>query len=340
MSDETVTVPTPEAVPVEKKGMSRRTLLILIAIIVVILALLAAAFAWYLSTRKPLSQIPLFSAAAAPSYSFSAFDVTQPLGVAVDETNNRMYVTQAAGERNVIVFDLDGNKIGALKSPVEEGAIQTPVYVAVNPTTSDVYVSDRANATVYVYDVSGTYLREVKPKGLKKWAPLALAFDPQGNLYVSDVSTPMRVLKIDAEDTVVETYGKDDKLSFPNGLAILPDSSLAIADSNNGRVLIVPGAGGPAVPLARGNAEAPLGLPRGAAVDDRGRLYIVDTINNTVRVYQPTDTAGEAPVYSFSFGEEGIEDGQFEYPNGIATDTRGRVYVTDRENNRVQVWSY
>jgi sugar lactone lactonase YvrE len=41
-----------------------------------------------------------------------------------------------------------------------------------------------------------------------------------------------------------------------------------------------------------------------------------------------------------SFGNQGREDGTFLFPNGLATDTRGRIYVADRENNRIQVWGY
>ena len=37
---------------------------------------------------------------------------------------------------------------------------------------------------------------------------------------------------------------------------------------------------------------------------------------------------------------EGVSNGTFQYPNGIAVDGRGRVYVTDGGNDRVQVWSY
>jgi hypothetical protein len=33
-------------------------------------------------------------------------------------------------------------------------------------------------------------------------------------------------------------------------------------------------------------------------------------------------------------------DRTFEYPNGVATDKRAHVYITDREDNRVQVWGY
>jgi len=40
------------------------------------------------------------------------------------------------------------------------------------------------------------------------------------------------------------------------------------------------------------------------------------------------------------FGSRGFGPGQFNYPNDIALDSRGRIYVTDRENNQVQVWGW
>jgi sugar lactone lactonase YvrE len=91
--------------------------------------------------------------------------------------------------------------------------------------------------------------------------------------------------------------------------------------------------------ISRGVGEGDLGLPRGAAVDDAKRLYVVDTADHMVRVYS-VDNSTATPTYIASFGDEGQTDGTFEYPNGVATDTRAHVYVTDRENNRVQVWGY
>ncbi len=44
-----------------------------------------------------------------------------------------------------------------------------------------------------------------------------------------------------------------------------------------------------------------------------------------------------APQYGNIFDHFAVE---FEYPNGVAADNDSRIYVTDRENNRVQVWSY
>jgi len=78
-------------------------------------------------------------------------------------------------------------------------------------------------------------------------------------------------------------------------------------------------------------------LPRGMAIDSMGRLYVVDTVGQVVRVY---DTINEPLRPLFEFGDFGISDGEFNYPNDIAVDLTGRLYIADRENNRIQVWSY
>jgi sugar lactone lactonase YvrE len=81
-------------------------------------------------------------------------------------------------------------------------------------------------------------------------------------------------------------------------------------------------------------------MPRGIAQDDSSRLFVVDTTDHMVRVYTVGDKAAEAPTYVGSIGGEGRADATFEYPNGLAVDKRAHIYVTDRENNRVQVWGY
>ena len=72
-------------------------------------------------------------------------------------------------------------------------------------------------------------------------------------------------------------------------------------------------------------------------MDARDRLYVVDAVGQNVKVY---DVSGPEPSFLFVFGGWGMGDGQFDYPNDIALDATGRLYVVDRENNRVQVWSY
>ena len=72
-------------------------------------------------------------------------------------------------------------------------------------------------------------------------------------------------------------------------------------------------------------------------IDQYDRLYVVDAVGQNIKVY---DVSGTQPRFLYAFGDYGAEDGLFNYPNDIALDNSGRLYVVDRENNRVQVWSY
>ena len=137
----------------------------------------------------------------------------------------------------------------------------------------------------------------------------------------------------------MRSIGAPKQLSFPNGIVVDKNGNIIVSDSNNGRLVVFNVAGKIVASINRGVGEGDVGLPRGEAVDDAGRLFVVDTSDHMVRVYTVGDP-GKTPAYVGSFGGEGQLDGTFEYPNGVATDTRAHIYVTDRENNRVQVWGY
>jgi DNA-binding beta-propeller fold protein YncE len=324
----------------EKKNRRRK-----IALLLILLLIFAALFGWYLFNRKPLSELPGLSQAKVPHYEFSIYGASHPLGVAATPTGDRIYVTEIDGTRVVQVYDRSGKQTGTLKPPSSTGAGHIPMYVAINPTTQDVFVSDRFTNSIYIYDAKGTYLRAFAPKGspLGDWAPLGLAFDPKGDLYVTDVGGPTpkthRVLAFGPDGTLVRSLGSPGQLNFPNGIVVDSHGNIEVSDSNNGRLVIFDAAGKLIGAINRGIGDGDLGLPRGAAVDDAGRLFVADTTDHMVRVYSIGKSTA-TPAYIGSFGGEGQLDGTFEYPNGVATDARAHIYVTDRENNRVQVWGY
>lgn len=72
--------------------------------------------------------------------------------------------------------------------------------------------------------------------------------------------------------------------------------------------------------------------PRGIAVGPDNSLYITDTGNKRVVIY---DQSGK---YLRQWGEGGSGESQLDEPIGIAVDTRGEVFVTDTRNSRVQVF--
>jgi DNA-binding beta-propeller fold protein YncE len=337
--------PTPPAPvpPVDEARRRRRR--IILAVVVALLVLLVGLFTWYLLNRKPLSELPGLSDAHVPSYKTSVYDVVRPLGVAVSPDGERMYATQSGATPTTFVFDRDGVKVGELQPPATPKTLHVPVYLAVDPSNGDVYVGDRAAGKVYIYDASGTYLSTFAPKGkgVDKISPLGLAVGPDGTVYIADVlsSKPAdhRILVFAHDGTLRTVLGKGD-LNYPNAIVVGTHGEIYVSDSNNGRVVVIDDTGTLSTLIARGVGDGDLGLPRGLAIDDQGRLFVADTTDHMVRLFTVGATPTAHPAYVASFGDEGHDDGKFTFPNGVATDTRGRVYVADRENNRIEVWGY
>ena len=81
-------------------------------------------------------------------------------------------------------------------------------------------------------------------------------------------------------------------------------------------------------------ASGPFNMVTNAAVAPDGDLFISDGYGNA-RVHR-FSADGELKA---SWGEPGSEPGQFNLPHSIVVDRSGRVFVADRENSRIQIFS-
>jgi NHL repeat len=325
----------------EKRRRNRRRLLFLLLGALFVLLLFGG---WYLLFRKPISELPLpgITVEPVPHYSYSVYGVVAPTGVAVSADGSRIYATQTEGDRQVIEFDASGKQLASLKPPATATGDHVPVYVAVNPVNGDVYVTDRPAASIYIYSADGSYVRAFDPgPDLKGWAPLGLAFDTKGDLFVTSLGAPFQAVhEFGPDGTFIRTFGKAGELNFPNGVAVDASGNVYVVDSNNGRLVVYDRDGNQVGLIARGVAAGDLGLPRGAAIDDSGLVYVADVTAQGVAIYHALATGEIHPKFIGRFGEEGSGNGAFRLPNAVAVDGRSRVYVADWRNNRIQVWTY
>jgi len=81
---------------------------------------------------------------------------------------------------------------------------------------------------------------------------------------------------------------------------------------------------------AFGSEDGQFNYPKSAALDAQGNLYVCDTYNHRVQVF---DTSG---TLLRQWGGKGNAPGQFQEPWGIALDKAGNVYVADTWNHRVE----
>ena len=79
---------------------------------------------------------------------------------------------------------------------------------------------------------------------------------------------------------------------------------------------------------------AKLDQPSDVAVSKDGRIYVVNGVNNQIRMFNQNGR------FLSAFGTEGSAPGEFRYPLGIDIDPSGRVFVADSGNHRVQIFDF
>ena len=193
------------------------------------------------------------------------------------------------------------------------------------------------------------------PLGLN--APRAIAAGGNEDLYVAD-SRNHRILHIAADGSLLQEWGTFAMVDYnkpvtmeaalqeaplgtfnePWGVAVGPDGSVYVADTWNHRIQKFTEDGKPVKAwgqygqplLEDATSKSLLWGPRGIALDSQGRVFVADTGNKRIAVFD------EDGNYLTEFGTAGFDPGQFDEPVGVAVAGDGTVYVTDTWNQRVQ----
>jgi DNA-binding beta-propeller fold protein YncE len=178
---------------------------------------------------------------------------------------------------------------------------------------------------------------------------VAVACDSHGRVFVF-LRGPRPVQVFEPDGRPVATWG-EGMFVRPHGLFIGPDDTVYCADdfdhsvrafTPDGRLLMTLGTRGqPSDTGAVGvdyrtikRVAAPFCYPTNTAIGPGGDLYVSDGYGNA-RVHR---FAPDGRLLQ-SWGEPGSGPGQFHLPHGIAVGRDGTVYVADRENSRVQLFS-
>jgi len=190
------------------------------------------------------------------------------------------------------------------------------------------------------------------PPGMKWPAVTAVEPAPDGSIFVVERcfenscagrSEPP-ILKYDASGKLLKTFG-ERLFVFPHGATVDRDGNLWVtdaggADGKGHQVLKFDPAGRLVMTLGQagksGTAAGLLDQPTDVVVAPNGDIFVTDSHrngrNNRVVKFRRNGT------YVSEWGRKGSGPGEMSEPHTIAIDSRGRLFVGDRENNRIQIF--
>lgn len=158
----------------------------------------------------------------------------RPTDIAWDAAGNS-FISDGYNNSRVVKIDKDGNW---LKSWGERGTAPGQfhtVHAIATDAMGNVYVGDRENRRIQVFDGEGKFLRQITSAG----APWALCITPNQVLYSSD-SVPGRIYKMDLNGNVKGVFGKAGKLPGQFGwvheMACPTENTLYVGEILNWRV--------------------------------------------------------------------------------------------------------
>lgn len=252
----------------------------------------------------------------------------QPDGIGC--SGKQPLIVADTGNGRLLKYTDEGGKIaGGAEIKVDQ--ITYPVRVQVT-SQGDILVLDGKQRRIVRLSPEGTFKGYVDPSGVSSAVvPMSFAIDSTDNLYLLDVFSG-RVVELDQTGKFVRQIDFPEKYGFISDLAVDFKGTVFVLDSVDAMVLSAT-KDAKSFSAVTGNLKEYMNFPISLAVDNRGMMYLSDQ-NGSGVVVVGADGSFQGRAVLF-----GWRDGLVRYPSQICVSDKDKLFIADRDNSRVQIFS-
>jgi len=261
----------------------------------------------------------------------------------IDNFGQQRFAVADMGQHQLLIADLQAGEVRTLRDQEDESfRFAMPMGVTYDDQGGG-YVSDTSTGTIYRFSPAEVVIGEFGKDELQR--PNGMVFDAGKQLlYVADTMNH-QIAVYSSTGKLQRRLGKrgpgPGEFNFPLDIDLGPNGELVVLDSLNSRVQVL-NPDGSFVRMfgERGTALGSFMLPKALAVDGFGHVYVSDSRAHRFVIF---DLQGN---YLMTIGGRSVvvagavHPGGFDFPQGIAADQSGAIFVVDALSKLVHQFQF
>ena len=256
--------------------------------------------------------------------------IKQPEGVACNEKS--LLIIGDTGNDRLLRYSYQDRSLKA-GSEIKVQQLSNPIRLQIN-TRGEIFALDGKKRRIIRLNPDGTFKSYVDGEGIPSpstFVPRSFKIDPQDNIYILDIfSARVLVLNPDGKYQRQVTFPKE--YGFFSDLSVDSKGTFFLIDCVKAMVFSAAKDSNSFAPLTKSLREY-LNFPTSITTDNRGMTYLVDENGGGIVIL------GKDGAYLGRQLSLGWNEGLLYYPSQMCINEKGDVFIADRGNSRIQIFT-
>ncbi len=252
-----------------------------------------------------------------------------PEGLACNDTT---LIVADTGNGRLIKY-LSGTETVEGGSEIAIPELPYPIRVQID-SRGEIFVLDGKTRRIAHLDKNGVFKKFLEPQGMPLKTTVivrSFAIDRDDTIHVLDIFSG-RVLVLDREGNYQNHIDFPENYGFISDLLVDDKGVTVLIDSVHAMVFTAPKGSNDFSSLIK-NGKDYLNFPTSIATDNKGILYVLDQFGGGV-VILGLDGSLQGRQLSMGWKESLLR-----YPSQVCINNSGKLFIADRSNNRIQVFT-
>jgi len=254
----------------------------------------------------------------------------QPEGIACNEKS--LLIVGDTGNGRLLRYSYQDRSLKA-GSEIKVEQLSNPIRLQIN-SKGEIFALDGKKRRIIRLNPDGTFKSYVDGEGIPSpstFVPRSFKIDSQNNIYILDIFSA-RVLMLNPEGKYQNQVPFPDEYGFFSDLSVDARGNIFLVDCVKAMVFAADKDPKTFSPLTKSLREY-LNFPTSLTIDNRGTLYVVDENGGGVVIL------GRDGSYMGRQLSLGWNEGLLYYPSQMCLNEKGEVFIADRGNSRVQIFT-